>query len=189
MSTVTVIILVLAAAVIGALAAWFFLRRRHTGELRRSFGPEYDRTVEATGKRKEAERELEHRRERVRQLDIRPLPPGDVDRYTRDWRAVQKRFVDQPEEAVGEADRLVTDLMQRRGYPVGDFEQRAADVSVDHPAVVENYRAGHRLAARARDGGAATEDLRQAMVHYRTLFDDLLEKRSPNMEVNVDPAS
>lgn len=189
MSTVTVIILVLAAAVIGALAAWFFLRRRHTGELRRSFGPEYDRTVEATGKRKEAERELEHRRERVSQLDIRPLPPGDADRYTRDWRAVQKRFVDQPEQAVGEADRLVTDLMQRRGYPMGDFEQRAADVSVDHPAVVENYRAANRLAARARDGGAATEDLRQAMVHYRTLFDDLLEERSPNAEVNIDRAS
>lgn len=189
MSTSMMVIAILAALALGAFAAWFFLRSRRSGRLRETFGPEYDRAVQQTGKRSEAERELEFRKERVSQLDIRPLPPGEGDQYVRDWKDVQKRFVDEPVLAVADADRLVTDLMQRRGYPMADFEQRAADLSVDHPHVVENYRAGHELAARARDGGASTEDLRQAMVHYRTLFDDLLEERAPNTEVNVDRAS
>jgi hypothetical protein len=189
MSTELILLAILIAAAAGAVAAWVFLRSRRSRALRRSFGPEYDRTVEHTGKRSEAERELEHRQERVRQLEIRPLPPGDGERFAREWNGVQKRFVDEPAQAVGDADRLVTDLMQRRGYPVTDFEQRAADISVDHPLVVENYRAAHSLAARARDGGASTEELRQAMVHYRTLFDDLLEERPPRDEVNIERAS
>lgn len=189
MSAELVTILVLVAIALGAVGAWAFLKKRRSSRLRRSFGPEYDRTVERTGRRKEAELELEHRQERVRQLEIRPLPPGEADRFARDWQDVQRRFVDAPARAVDDADRLVTDLMQRRGYPMADFEQRAADVSVDHPQVVEHYRAGHALAARARDGGAGTEDLRQAMVHYRALFDDLLEERPPRTEVNVDRAS
>jgi hypothetical protein len=179
MSTLMVAVLVVAALALGAFGAWYFLRRRHSTELRESFGPEYDRTIERTGERKEAERELDHRRERVSQLEIRPLPPGEAERFSRDWQQVQNRFVDEPPGAVSEADRLVTELMQRRGYPMADFEQRAADLSVDHPEVVENYRSGHALAARVRDGGASTEDLRQAMVHYRTLFDDLLVERHP----------
>ncbi len=189
MSTAMMVILIVAALVLGAVAAWFILRRRRSGQLQESFGPEYERTLEEKGKRSEAERELEHRQERVSQLDIRPLPPGEGGRYAQEWTGVQKRFVDEPVEAVADADRLVTDLMQRRGYPMADFEQRAADLSVDHPQVVEHYRAGHALAARARNGGASTEDLRQAMVHYRTLFDDLLEERQPETEVNVDRAS
>lgn len=179
MSAGIVVLIVVIAVAVGALAAWFFFRRRHTARLRDSFGPEYHRTVTQTGKRKDAERELEHRQERVSQLDIRPLPPGEGERFARDWQQVQKRFVDEPPGAVNDADHLVTQLMQRRGYPMADFEQRAADLSVDHPRVVQNYRAGHALAARVRDGGASTEELRQAMVHYRTLFDDLLEEHHP----------
>lgn len=186
MSTEVVVVLILAAAALGAVAAWFLLRRRRSSELRRTFGPEYDRTVENAGKRSEAERELEHRRERVRQLEIRPLPPEEAERFARGWQQVQKRFVDAPAGAVDDADRLVTELMQRRGYPMTDFEQRSADLSVDHPLVVENYRAAHALALRARNGGADTEELRQAMVHYRTLFEDLLEERGQGLEVKIE---
>lgn len=186
MSTEVVLVLVLAAAALGAVVAWFLFRRRRSSQLRRTFGPEYDRTVENTGKRNEAERELEHRRDRVRQLEIRRLAPEEAEHFARGWQQVQKRFVDTPAGAVDDADRLVTDLMQRRGYPMADFEQRAADLSVDHPLVVENYRAAHVLAVRARDGGADTEDLRQAMVHYRTLFEDLLEEHSHATEVRIE---
>jgi hypothetical protein len=179
MSTEIVVILVLAALAIGAGAAWFLLKRRRSASLRRSFGGEYERTVQETGDRDEAERDLEHRRHRVEQLQIRPLPPGEADRYASGWQEVQKQFVDAPAGAVNEADRLVADVMQRRGYPMAEFEQRAADLSVNHPRVVENYRAAHRIAERTRNGGASTEDLRQAMVHYRVLFEDLLEGRTP----------
>lgn len=189
MSAEYVVILVLVALLLGAAAAWFLLRRRRSEHLRRDFGPEYDRAVEERGDRSEAERELEGRQERVRQLHIHPLPPTEREEFSAAWTQVQKRFVDSPAEAVGEADRLVSEVMQRRGYPIADFEQRAADVSVDHPRVVENYRAAHALADRSRNGRATTEDLRQAMVHYRTLFDDLLEERSAKTEVKIDRAS
>jgi hypothetical protein len=179
MATELVVVLILAALAIGAGAAWFFMRRRRSTDLRRSFGREYERTVQETGDRGDAERELEHRRERVEQLQIRPLPPGEADRFATGWREVQKQFVDEPEQAVDEADHLVTDVMQRRGYPMAEFEQRAADLSVNHPRVIENYRAAHRIAQRSRNGGASTEELRQAMVHYRALFEDLLEGRAP----------
>jgi hypothetical protein len=115
----------------------------------------------------------------VEQLQIQPLPPGEADRFADGWREVQKQFVDEPERAVHEADRLVTEVMQRRGYPRSEFDQRAADLSVNHPRVVENYRTAHRIAERSRNGGVRTEDLRQAMVHYRVLFEDLLEGRTP----------
>jgi predicted nucleic acid-binding protein len=179
MSTELVIVLVVAALAIGAGAAFFFLRRRKSDDLRRSFGREYGRTVAETGDRGRAERELEQRRERVDQLQIRPLPAGEAERYARGWREVQKRFVDEPEAVVADADRLITEVMQRRGYPVADFEQRAADLSVHHARVVDNYRSAQQLAERSRNGGASTEDLRQAMVHYRVLFEDLLESRTP----------
>jgi hypothetical protein len=179
MSTELVILLVVAALAIGAGAAFFFMRRRRSDDLRRSFGQEYGRTVEETGDRGKAERELEKRRERVEQLQIQPLPAGEADGYARGWRDVQKRFVDEPETAVAEADRMITDVMQRRGYPMAEFEQRAADLSVHHARVVDNYRAAQQLADRSRNGGASTEDLRQAMVHYRVLFEDLLEGGAP----------
>jgi hypothetical protein len=178
MPTELVVILVLAALVVGAGAAWFLTRRRRSTELRRSFGREYERAVQETGDQGHAERELERRRERVDQLRIRPLPPGEAERFAAGWREIQKRFVDEPETAVVEADRLVTDVMQRRGYPMADFDQRAADLSVNHPRVIESYRAAHGIAGRSGNGGASTEELRQAMVHYRVLFEDLLEDRT-----------
>lgn len=186
MSTELVIGLVVIALLVGAAVAWFVLKRQRSTRLRRSFGPEYERAVQEKGGRSDAERELEHRRHRVQQLQVRPLPPGEADRFASSWREVQKRFVDEPTGAVDEADALVTEVMQRRGYPMAEFEQRAADLSVDHPRVIDNYRAGHQLAQRSRNGGASTEELRQAMVHYRALFEDLLEDRPHQKEVNVD---
>lgn len=166
-----VVILVLAAAV------WFFTQQRRRGErLREHFGPEYDRTVEAYGDRGPAEKALEARTERVKGLHIRSLSTEQRQRYGEQWRQVQARFVDDPEGAIHDADQLCGEVMQTRGYPMADFEQRAADVSVDHPGVVEHYRAAHAIAI---NDNAATEDLRQAMVHYRTLFQDLIEIREP----------
>jgi hypothetical protein len=168
-----VIAIVLIAAI--AVAVWTVMRRRRTESLRQQFGPEYDRTVEGTDRR-EAESELEQRRRRREELDIRPLAPGARTRYADEWRSVQARFVDEPAAAVGQADMLVTQVMRERGYPMDDFDQRAADVSVDHPEVVGDYRAAHDISTRSASGDAPTEDLRQAMVHYRALFEQLLEE-------------
>lgn len=165
---VAVVLVVL--ALIGAAAA----RKRRTSQLREGFGPEYDRTVDRSGGRREAERELQERRERREELDIRELTPAARERYLESWRAVQVRFVDDPGSSVRDADRLVQDVMRDRGYPTDDFEQRAADVSVDHPHVVEHYRAAHGVWAANERGEATTEDLRQSVVHYRALFDELL---------------
>ena len=170
-------ILIIAAAVLVVLiAAWAVGRSRRTRQLREGFGPEYERTVDERGRR-QAESELAERQERREKLDIRPLTTAARDRFLERWRTTQERFVDEPEGAVSDADRLVTEVMRERGYPVDDFEQRAADVSVDHPELVENYRAAHDISRRSRDGQASTEDLRQAMVHYRSLFEELLETR------------
>jgi hypothetical protein len=169
---VIIAVVVIAAA---ALAAWAAMRKRRTGILRQQFGPEYDRTVDETGDLREAESELERRRRRRADLDIQPIAPDARRRYADEWRAVQARFVDDPAAAVGEADTLVTNVMRDRGYPMDEFEQRAADVSVDHPQVVGDYRSAHDISTRVENGQAETEDLRQAMVHYRALFDTLLE--------------
>ena len=171
------IVIALVVIVALALLAWSTLRTRRSKQLQEGFGPEYERVIEETGDKKEAERELRERRERREELDIRPLAPDARTRYAAEWRAVQERFVDEPEEAVREADRLVQQVMAERGYPVeDDFERRAADVSVDHPDVVENFREGHRLARDHETGNAGTESLRQAMVHFRSLFEQLLEE-------------
>jgi hypothetical protein len=173
--------IVLAAAVVAVLAllAAALTRKRRTDELREGFGPEYDRTVDRAGDRKEAERELRERQERHEELDIRPLSDEQRTRYAEEWRLVQARFVDEPEPAVREADVLVQRVMKDRGYPVeADFERRAADVSVDHPDVVENFREGHRLA-----GEGDTESLRRAMVRFRSLFEELLEGGRAREEV------
>ena len=122
---------------------------------------------------------LSERSERVEQLHIRPLSADEHTRYAADWRDVQTNFVDQPERAISQADRLIVAVMQARGYPMGDFDQRAADISVDHPRVVEHYRAAHTIASRTERGDVNTEDMRQAMVHYRALFDELIEAREP----------
>ncbi|HEY7295097.1 MAG TPA: hypothetical protein VH916_08640 [Dehalococcoidia bacterium] len=169
-----IVIIVLVALIVIAAIAWFETRRRRTRELRKEFGPEYEHAVSAHGDRGRAEDELEARRKRVEQLQIHPLAPEERQRFSEQWHAAQAHFVDEPSRAIAEADTLVRQAMQARGYPVGDFEQRAADVSVDHPTVVREYRQAHAASVRNERGEATTEDLRQAMVHYRALFDDLL---------------
>ena len=174
-----IVIGVLVALAVVVIAV-VLMKKRRTEELRGKFGPEYERLVRERGDARHAERELDDRVQRVKQLHLKPLSPEHRTRFAEEWRSDQARFVDDPKGAVVEADRLVADLMQVRGYPVGDFEQRAADVSVDHPHVVQNYRTAHDIAVRERRGEASTEDLRKAMVHYRALFEDLLD--TPDVE-------
>ena len=167
----------IAVGVVAVLAVvlWQALARRRTGRLQRQFGPEYDRAVGGADDKRVAEAELQAREERRRRLDIRPLSQAARVRYTETWRVTQAQFVDDPRGAVATADSLIQSAMADRGYPVEDFEQRASDVSVDHPQVVENYRHGHRLAQASASGDDSTENLRQAMRHYRALFDELVE--------------
>ncbi len=152
-----------------------FIQKQRTQKLRSKFGPEYDKAVGQHRDRSHAESALEQRAKRVAQFHIRPLKNEERARFADNWRAEQTLFVDDPRSAVAHADTLVQEVMKLRGYPVGDFEQNAADLSVDHPRVVDNYRTGHAIAVRDRAGEGSTEDLRQAMVSYRALFEDLLE--------------
>ncbi len=165
-------IVIAAAVVVVLLAMWAAARKRRTSHLQEGFGPEYDRTIEEAGSRRKAESELSDREKRREELDITPLAPGARDRFADRWGTVQQRFVDDPDGALNDAHVLVVEVMRERGYPTDDFEQRAADVSVDHPHVVENYRAAYAISERT---DADTEEQRQAMVHYRALFDELLE--------------
>jgi hypothetical protein len=175
MSTTTIIFIgVFVGIAILGIAALIFLQKRRTEGLRTKFGPEYARTLQESGDRRQAEADLNERTKRVEHFKLRVLTPGDRARYTESWRRVQARFVDDPKSAVMEADQLLGDVMFARGYPVSDFDQRTADISVDHPRVVENYRAAHKIAIRHAQGQASTEDLRQAMIHYRTLFVELV---------------
>ena len=176
--------LVIAAFVIGGVVAWMLMKRGSGHRLKERFGPEYDRIAKETGDRRKAEHELLRREHRVAQFDIRPLSAQERGDYADKWRRVQAAFVDTPDRAVAEADELVGSVMRARGYPVSDFEQRAEDLSVDHPEVVQNYRAGHSLALRSGRGEAQTEDLRQAMVHYRALFEELLEAHVTDSETH-----
>lgn len=173
-SWVWVLIALVVVAVI-AVVVWQALARRRTGRLQQQFGPEYERALGTTDSKQEAEAELQAREERRRQLEVRPLPQASRDRYLQNWQSVQAQFVDDPRGAVASADSLIQSVMAERGYPIEDFDQRAADISVDHPQVVENYRQGHRLAQASAEGSDSTEDLRQAMRHYRALFDELVE--------------
>jgi hypothetical protein len=173
MSTGGIIALIVIVVVAVAAATFLFLRLR-THRLRRKFGPEYERTVRETGDRFRAESKLKKVEKRVGRLNIRPLSVEDRARFVDDWRAVQSKFVDDPRTAVTLADALVAKVMSARGYPVSDFEHCAEDISVDHPLVVQHYRAAHEIALRHARGQASTEELRQALIHYRTLFDDLL---------------
>lgn len=169
-------ILVAVLIVLAAGALLYAVRERRTHRLREGFGPEYQRTMEQRGDRRAAESELREREKRREQFEIRRLDPEVRDEYASRWRGAQRRFVDQPVKAVGEADQLVTEVMRARGYPVADdFERRAADVSVDHPDVVEHYRNAHDISVRTTRGETGTEDLRMAMVHFRALFADLLD--------------
>jgi len=168
-----IVVIVVAIVVLGALT----MRQRRTQALKKTFGPEYEKAVQDTGSPGEAEAELESRRQRREQLDIRPLPAESSARYEAQWKEVQVRFVDAPETSLREADTLVVELMRERGYPVEEFDQRAADISVDHPEVVQNYRAAHDVAVRMGRDSLTTDDLRIALQHYRDLFRALLVAR------------
>ncbi|MGA8037026.1 MAG: hypothetical protein WA823_13750 [Candidatus Acidiferrales bacterium] len=161
--------------VVVATAIWVSVRKRKSERLRTQFGaPEYARTVKDTGNQRNAEAALAERNARVEHLQIRALGPTDRARFVESWARVQAEFVDTPGTAVADADRLLVDVMSVRGYPASDFEQRAADISVNHPGVVENYRSAHQMALRQSNGETSTEDLRRAMVHYRSLFEELV---------------
>jgi len=170
--------IVIAAAVILIIVVLVLLyvrkRRKTTANLQRKFGPEYDRAVRVHGVGRKAEAKLEDREKRVEKLNIRDLDSVEHERFSKRWESVQSRFVDSPKGAVTEADDLVSSVMKARGYPVSDFDQRAADISVDHPRVVENYRSAHEIALRVGKDEATTEELRTAMIHYRSLFEELV---------------
>ena len=171
------IVLAAVVIVIAAVLVWLFVRnrRRTTAGLRQKFGSEYDRAVLAHGSERKAESKLEDREKRVEKLQIRDLNPTEHERYSKRWASIQSGFVDSPKGAVTEADDLVSSVMEARGYPISDFDQRAADISVDHPRVVENYRSAHGIALRVGKDQATTEDLRTAMIHYRSLFEELVQ--------------
>ena len=176
------IVIAIAALVLLGVIVWVVLARQRRDHLRERFGPEYDRAVSDRDSRRAAEAELERREEKRERLDIVPLSPESREEYLRSWRDVQAGFVDEPSQAVGEADRLVTEVMRERGYPMDEFDQRVADLSVDHAYVVEHYRAAHAINLQNENGGASTEELRQAVVHYRALFEELLETREGETE-------
>jgi FtsZ-interacting cell division protein ZipA len=190
MPDATLIIIAVAIIAILIAAAWWYSMRQRTAQLQEKFGPEYRRTVAEKGDTRKAEDELTDRQRRVAKLQIRPLAADERRSFHDEWQAVQARFVDDPSASIDDADTLVGRVMEARGYPVGDFEQRAADVSVDHPIFLEHYRSAHDIALRQAEGQASTEDLRQAMVNFRALFADLLEEprlvsSSPNTSPRV----
>ena len=172
-----VIAIIVAIAVI--VVAFLIIRVQRSQKLKARFGPEYQRAVEESGGRLRAEAKLANLEKRVKGYEIKPLSPEARTNFVMNWHKVQSRFVDDPRGALAEADKLIRSIMAARGYPVTDFEQQAADISVDHPLVVENYRAGHEISLRHAEGRASTEDMRQAMIHYRTLFTELAEEPEP----------
>lgn len=180
MSTTELIaVIALGVILVAGLAALILLRKRRTGRLRSQFGgTEYDDAVKEGGSRRQGEAGLQKRTDRVESFHVQPLAPGDRERFEDSWQKIQARFVDRPGGAVAEADQLLRDVMSTRGYPISDFEQRAADISVYHPLVVKNYRTAHEIAAQQTTGSATTEDLRQAMIHYRTLFGELVSEQA-----------
>ncbi|MBE7942524.1 MULTISPECIES: hypothetical protein [Ramlibacter] len=179
-----ILLMIVALVAIAAVLHW---RRHESQVLEKRFGPEYGHAVETLGSRTKAEAELRAREKRVEQLDIVPLAPADASRFAQSWKALQARFVDNPRGALAEADQLVRELMGKRGYPMGDFERRAADISVHHPQVVEHYRAAHDIADRDRRGEVDTEGQRQALIHYRALFEQLLETAAPAEDTRGRP--
>ncbi len=180
-----ILVAVVVALIIAAAVVVYIRKRKDTSAgLRDRFGTEYERAVQQHGSERKAEAKLSDREARVEKFKIRDLVPTERERYQSQWGTVQSRFVDYPKGAVTEADELVCSLMQARGYPVADFEQRAADISVDHPRVVENYRSAHNIALRLGRGEASTEELRTAMIQYRSLFDDLAQGQTPG-EIRV----
>ena len=169
----TIIVVLLLVAIL-VTAAWAFSRRRRTERLRRRFGSEYEHTATTLGDRRQAEAELANREKQAKSLQIRPLAREEVERFAEAWQGVQTRFVDQPTEAITDAENLVIEVMQVRGYPAVDFERRVEYLSVDHPGAAQNYRAAHGITQKIKSQEATTEDLRQAMTYYRELFNELL---------------
>jgi hypothetical protein len=174
-TTYIIIAVVLGLVIVGAILGPIFAGRKRSERLHDHFGTEYDHTVQTLGDEKKAQTELEERQKHVESLDIQPLSIEERERYLAEWTAVQSKFVDEPGDAIVNADRLITEVMQLRAYPVSDFEQRAADVSVSYPALVSNYRAARVIALKNEQHQADTEELRQAMIYYRSLFEELLE--------------
>jgi FtsZ-interacting cell division protein ZipA len=182
MDTWVWIVIVAVAAIVVLAVIWSAMRAKRSRALKETFGREYDRTVENTGDRRAAEQELLERQERHDELELKPLSPESRDRYVRRWQSTQTRFVDDPKGAVAEADALVQEVMQERGYPTDDFDRRVADISVDHPDLVEKYRTAHGIAQASERGQASTEDMRQSVRHYRALFAVLLETNGDGVE-------
>jgi predicted exporter len=175
MSTSAIVTIVVVVIVAGIAIAWLAVNQR-SKRLRERFGPEYTRTLEETGSKTRAEAKLEKLQKRVEHYKITPLSSDARARFVASWHKIQSRFVDDPRGALAEVDKLIQEIMSARGYPMADFEQRAADISVDHPQVVEQYRAGHEVSLQHAQGRASTEDMRQAMIHYRTLFAELADE-------------
>ncbi len=173
-TTYIIITVVVVLVIIGFILGPIFARRRRSERLQDHFGPEYDHTVQTMGDEKKAQTELDERQKHVEALDIRPLSVSERERYLADWTAVKSKFVDEPGQAIVDADRLIIEVMQVRAYPVADFDQRAADISVNYPALVSNYRAAREIAIKNEQHQADTEELRQAMIYYRSLFEELL---------------
>lgn len=175
MTTTAIVILVVAIVVI-AILAWKLFRKERTKKLRAQFGPEYDRTIAQYGTPTKAERDLEMRQKRMQKVNVRSLTPAERERFAERWQALQSRFVDDPSGTIHDADLLVVEIMQARGYPMVEFEGRAEDISVDHPLVVSHYRMAHDIAGKHERGVATTEELRRAVVCYRELYEELLER-------------
>jgi hypothetical protein len=182
MDSTTIIIVVVALVILGAILGLVFSRRRRSERLHKEFGTEYEHAVESMGGDKKAQTELENRQKHVKTLTIRPLSEIERERYQVDWAAVQSKFVDEPRQAIIDADHLIIEVMQLRDYPVSDFDQRAADISVQYPALVSNYRAARAIAVKNIEHKADTEELRNAIIHYRSLFDELLKPEAVEME-------
>jgi hypothetical protein len=180
--TTLVMIVLLVLVVIGVILGTVFARRRRSEQLHDHFGPEYDRTVQIMGDEKKAQIDLDERQKHVEALDIRSLSASERERYLADWAAVQSKFVDEPGQAIVDADHLIIEVMQTRAYPVSDFEQRAADISVNYPALVSNYRAAREIAIKNEQHQANTEELRQAMIYYRSLFEELLRTEASDVK-------
>src|SRR5215510_10079601 len=184
-TNITVIVIaVVVAFIIGALLGAVFNRQRRTKRLQEKFGPEYERTINEIVNKRQAEHELETRLDHVKTLDIRPLSAEEIDRYTNEWRGTQAEFVDEPLTALQKADRIIREVMKTRGYPVEDFEQRVADISVDYPELVADYRGLHLITVKEDDDEVSTEEMRKAMVHGRALFENLVNKEAQVEELD-----
>ena len=183
-NTTVIILAVIAAFIVGGLLGMAFNRRQRTKRLQEKFGPEYERTLNELGDKRQAEHELEARLDHVKALEIRSLSAEEIDRFTNEWRATQAEFVDEPLVALQKADQIIREVMKTKGYPVEDFEQRAADISVDYPDLVVDYRGMHLIAVKEDDEEVSTEEMRQAMVHGRALFENLVNKESKVEELD-----